>query len=75
MKHLLSMKRTKVFGPNDEMMYQWQKTDGEDHFAHAEVYALVASKMIHVSSGCNALLSTFKVLPPEVTRLICKLHC
>ena len=66
MKHLLSMKRTKVFGPNDEMMYQWQKTDGEDHFAHAEVYALVASKMIHVSSGFGGslpLVSSFKVRP------------
>lgn len=72
-KHLLSMKRVKVFGPNDEMMYVWQKTDGEDHFAHAEVYAMVASKMIFVSSGFGGgslpMLSTFKLTQlPKLSR-------
>lgn len=67
-KHLLSMKRMKVFGPHDEMIYQWQKTDGEDHFAHAEVYGSVAAKMIGIDiggagGGSLPLLSTFKVLP------------
>jgi len=65
-RHMLSMKRLRVFGPNDEMIYQWQKTDGEDHFAHAEVYAMVASKMIFVSSGFGGalpLIHTFKVQP------------
>ena len=64
-KHMLSMKRLKVFGPNDEMMYQWQKTDGEDHFAHSAVYALAASKLLGVSTGHGGgalpLLYTFRV--------------
>lgn len=64
-KHMLSMKRLKVFGPNDEMMYQWQKTDGEDHFAHSAVYAQVAGKLLGMSVGAGGgrlpLLSSFKV--------------
>lgn len=64
-KHMLSMKRVRAFGPNDEMVYQWQKTDGEDHFAHAEVYATVASRMagMHIQGvgGMLPLLSTFKI--------------
>jgi len=68
-RHMLSMKRLRVFGPNDEMMYQWQKTDGEDHFAHSTAYCLVASRMLGVSSGGGGgqlpLLSTFKVLPRQ----------
>ena len=66
-KHLLSMKRVKVFGANDEMVYQWQKTDGEDHFAHAEAYSIVASKLLGLGSsgfgGALPLISSFKVLP------------
>lgn len=65
-KHLLSMKRVKVFGPNDEMMYQWQKTDGEDHYAHATAYARVAAGLVHTGGGYRGglpLLATFKVKP------------
>lgn len=64
-KHMLSMKRVRAFGPNDEMVYQWRKTDGEDHFAHAEVYATVASRMVgmHIqgAGGMLPLVSSFKV--------------
>lgn len=65
-KHMLSMKRVRVFGSNDEMVYKWEKTDGEDHFAHAEVYGLVAARLVGVSIGfggglCVPLVSSFKV--------------
>lgn len=67
-RHMLSMKRVRAFGPNDEMVFQWEKTDGEDHFAHAGIYCLAASKMIAMTSsygGALPLLSTFKLKPPE----------
>lgn len=64
-KHMLSMKRLKVFGPNDEMMYQWQKTDGEDHFAHSTVYAQTAGRLLGMSVGSGGgmlpMLSSFKM--------------
>lgn len=64
-KQMLSMKRVKVFGPNDEMMYQWQKTDGNDHFAHSAVYAMTAAKLLGLSAGSYIgrlpLVSKFKV--------------
>lgn len=41
-----SMKRVKGFdGESGEMIYTWQKTDGNDHFHHTGVYLHIASQI------------------------------
>lgn len=50
--HHCSMKRVKVFdNESGEMIYSWQKSDGEDHFHHAGLYAFIAGKIKGVGSG------------------------
>lgn len=52
-----SMKRVKGFdGESGEMIYTWQKTDGNDHFHHAGVY-------LHTASKIRGLGSPIIVLP------------
>jgi hypothetical protein len=44
--HHTSMKRVKVYdNESGEMVYSWQKSDGEDHFHHAGLYAYIAGKI------------------------------
>jgi hypothetical protein len=44
--HHCSMKRVKVYdSESGELQYSWQKTDGEDHFHHASLYAYIASRI------------------------------
>lgn len=60
--HMMDNKRIKAF-KNGEMVYTWVKTTGEDHYAMALVYLIVASRMLGVSSGSMVklpLLSSFK---------------
>lgn len=66
--HMMDNKRIKAF-KNGEMVYTWVKTEGEDHYAMAGVYMIVASRMLGVAAGCSAplpMLSTFKRKPAEV---------
>ncbi len=42
--HVLSMKRTQTFKA-DELVYQWQKTDGVDHFMLALLYCYLATML------------------------------
>lgn len=61
--HMVDNKRIKAF-KNDELVYTWVKTSGEDHTFMAIVYALVASRLLGVSAGSMVslpLLSSFKV--------------
>jgi len=45
-QHHMSMKRVKNFdNESGEMVFSWQKTDGEDHFHHTFLYAWLASKI------------------------------
>jgi hypothetical protein len=48
--HLTDMKRVEEFR-RDELTYVWVKTRGEDHLHHTLLYALIASKMLGVSTG------------------------
>jgi predicted nucleic-acid-binding Zn-ribbon protein len=60
--HLMDNKRIKAF-KNGEMVYTWVKTAGEDHYAMAGVYMIVASRILGVASGSAVQLpmfSTFK---------------
>lgn len=51
-----SMKRVKVFdNDSGEMSYSWQKTDGEDHFHHAGLYAFIASRIRGVAKSTTGL--------------------
>lgn len=46
MIHHFDMKRTKVFSSESgEPEYIWQKTDGNDHFHHSGLYAMIASRI------------------------------
>lgn len=62
--HVLSMKRTQVF-QKDELVYQWQKTDGEDHFMFSTLYMYLACKLRGTVeptvAGFLGLVSSFKV--------------
>lgn len=62
-QHLTDQKRVREFD-NDELVFVWRKTSGNDHLHHSLLYALIASKMIGVASGCRValpLVSSFKV--------------
>lgn len=62
-QHHISMKRVKVFdNDSGEMRYDWQKTDGEDHFHHAFLYCWLAGKIRGVgrSTVVLPLTSMFK---------------
>jgi len=57
--HHTSMKRTKIFDSDSgEMSYAWQKTDGDDHYHHAFLYAWIASKIQGVSKPLVILPTT-----------------
>lgn len=48
--HHTSMKRVKIYeSESGELAYNWQKTDGFDHFHHTFLYAYIAGKMKGVS--------------------------
>lgn len=54
--HHTSMKRVKTFdNESGELQYSWQKTDGEDHFHHAGLYAFIASKIKGVGRSAVVL--------------------
>ena len=59
--HLTDQKRVRAFH-QDELMFVWQKTKGEDHLDHALLYTIIASKLVGTASGSNVtlpLLNTF----------------
>lgn len=63
--HMADNKRLKMF-KNGEMVMTWVKTDGIDHWHMALIYALVASRILGVSSGNTfslPMLSSFRVKP------------
>lgn len=65
--HMLDQKRVREFR-NDELVFTWRKTSGEDHMSHSLLYCLVASRMLGVASGSHVtlpLVFTFKVKSDE----------
>lgn len=55
-KHHISMKRVKVYNnESEELNYSWQKSDGEDHFHHAGLYAQIAGKIRGVGQSSVVL--------------------
>lgn len=61
--HHTSMKRVQVYSNvSEQMEYSWQKTDGNDHFHHAGLYAWIAGRMRGVTQGLAPLpvLDIFK---------------
>lgn len=64
-EHITDQKRVREFR-NDEIVFVWRKTSGMDHMHHSLLYALIASKMLGVSSGSHVqldLVHSFKVRP------------
>lgn len=61
--HLTDMKRTREFR-NDELVFVWVKTQGNDHLHHSLLYCLTASKMLGVASvimaGLSPVLGSFR---------------
>ena len=53
-KHLTDMKRVREFN-DDEMVFVWNKTTGEDHYHHSLLYCLIASKMMDVGGNSTPL--------------------
>lgn len=63
--HLTDQKRVREFR-DDELVFVWRKTSGEDHMAHSLLYALIASRMLGVASGSHIqlpLVHSFAVKP------------
>lgn len=45
-EHHCSMKRVKIYdNDSNELAFDWQKTDGNDHYHHAFLYSRIASKI------------------------------
>jgi hypothetical protein len=62
-KHLTDQKRVREF-VDDELMFVWRKTQGEDHMHHALLYTVVASRLLGVSASLSTVplvLGKFKV--------------
>lgn len=65
-QHLTDQKRVREFDTKDELVFVWRKSAGNDHLHHSLLYALIASKMLGVASGCAAplpLISSFRIKP------------
>jgi hypothetical protein len=57
--HHTSMKRVRSYDiDSQDMVFAWQKTDGNDHFHHTGVYLWIASKIMAVSRPTVLLPST-----------------
>ena len=52
---MLSMKRTQKYTKDGELTYVWSKTDGNDHFHMATMYAYVATMMRGTVGGHGAV--------------------
>lgn len=66
--HLTDQKRVRTI-MQDEVVFSWQKSAGEDHLHHSLLYAVVASRMLGVSSGSSGplpLVSKITVKPQPV---------
>lgn len=67
-RHLMDQKRVRQFR-QDELVFVWEKTQGNDHYHHALLYCLVASRILGVASGygfaVSPILGTFKVTQPK----------
>lgn len=64
--HHMSMKRVKTYDlDSGELVYSWQKTDGNDHYHHAFLFCWIAGKIRGVSRSLILLpvtkISKFKV--------------
>lgn len=65
--HMTDQKRIREYR-DEELVFVWKKTSGEDHMAHSLLYALIASRMLGVASGSQVslpLVFTFKVGAPK----------
>lgn len=60
MMHILSLRRTMVY-KDDEPVYVWQKTDGEDHYMHALLYSYIA---------CLLRMTASETLRPDTIELV-----
>jgi phage terminase large subunit GpA-like protein len=57
--HHCSMKRVKNFdNESGELVFTWQKTDGQDHYHHAHLYAWVAARIRGVGRTTIAIPTT-----------------
>lgn len=64
---LIDMKRVREFQA-DELVFVWTKVSGEDHYHHALLYTLIASKMFRVGGNTSiikTLVSKFHVKSPK----------
>jgi hypothetical protein len=62
-QQMTSQKRVREF-VNDELVFVWAKTDGNDHYHHSMLYAYIASQILGVAGNTLALpslISKFKV--------------
>jgi hypothetical protein len=60
---LSDQKRVREFR-QDELVFVWRKTAGNDHLHHSLLYTMIASRMMGVAGGCSValpLLFNFKV--------------
>lgn len=48
---MMSLKRIAKFDRTNELVYSWEKTDGQDHFHFSMLYLHLAIKMRGLASG------------------------
>lgn len=66
-EQLMDNKRIRVF-KNDEQVFTWVKTEGNDHYHMAELYALIASRILGVATGVTSGLRLFSKIKVEDTQ-------
>lgn len=65
-EQLMDNKRIRIF-KQDEQVFTWVKTEGNDHYHMAELYALIASRILGVATGVTSGLRLFSKIKLEET--------
>lgn len=58
--HFLSLRRVRDYNRGDDIRYKWVKTSREDHFAHAFIYMVLASKLAY--AGINTASASIPIV-------------
>lgn len=68
-RHLQDQKRVREFDGDEQPIFVWRKSEGEDHYHHSLLYADAASKLLGVvnrAPGIRSLVSKMKIKNPNM---------
>lgn len=66
---MMDQKRVREYS-GDELVFVWKKTQGQDHFHHSLLYALIASRIMAVARNTTpirSLVSKFRIKNTSIT--------